>query len=80
MKGMSATDRRCVSWQSEANEGRVAVRSKRRDRLGGSSGWSGIDTGRRPVHGHAARVPRRGMRDERSRISVRPIPTELSGE
>lgn len=41
MKAMSATDRRCVSWQSEANEGRVSVRSKLRDPLDGSPQWWG---------------------------------------
>ena len=36
MKGMSATDRRSVSWQSQANQGRVSVRSKLRDPLSGA--------------------------------------------
>lgn len=61
MKGMRATDRRCVGWQSKADEGPVSVRSKRRDPLGGLPGWRGVDTARRPGHGHAGRVPRRGV-------------------
>lgn len=61
MKAMSVTDRRCVDWQSEAKEGLGSVRSKRRDRLGGSPEWWGVDTRRRPIHGHAGRVPRRGV-------------------
>jgi hypothetical protein len=41
MTGMSARDRRCVSWQSDANEDRVSVGSKLRDPLSGASGWWG---------------------------------------